>query len=132
LVAEDGDSSLLADLNDDKEDPNSWFKAEDDNDHRRLHSSDDDFNPFATSNSRSAASKSITSHLMNASDDSQRLRTLIVLPLSLMEQWKLEFDEFVRPKGRLKILQYHGGFMTTGERRYLEQNPEKLGKYDSK
>ena len=56
--------------------------------------------------------------------------TLIVLPLSLMEQWKVEIETLIKPAYKLQVLQYHGDFMTTSQRRKFEQNPDSFGYYD--
>lgn len=98
---------------------NSTIQGDDDD--------DEGFNPFAPKRRQSPAQR-----LMAAANNNCRLRTLIVLPLSLMEQWRTEFEEFVRPRNSLKILQYHGGFLTARERRRIEKDPEELANYDSK
>ena len=62
----------------------------------------------------------------------RRYCTLVVLPLSLMEQWRNELESLVKPEHRLRILQYHGDFMTTAEKKSFENNPEQFGRFDCK
>jgi SNF2 family DNA or RNA helicase len=60
----------------------------------------------------------------------QRFRTLIVLPLSLMEQWEGECLRLTDPGLRIRVFKYHSDYMKTSEKRALEENPEMLYRYD--
>ena len=56
--------------------------------------------------------------------------TLIVLPLSLMEQWNQEMVNLVKPEYRPKILMYHSDFLKGSEKRRFENDPRHLAEYD--
>ncbi|KAI3641818.1 hypothetical protein MIR68_000087 [Amoeboaphelidium protococcarum] len=56
--------------------------------------------------------------------------TLVIVPLSLMEQWRLEFEKFLKPAFRLKVIQYHSDYLTAVQRKKFEQDPNALGEFD--
>lgn len=59
-----------------------------------------------------------------------KFRTLIVVPVSLMDQWHDELLKFVHPSLRIRVLRYHSAFLKQSERKSLEDDPEHLYRYD--
>eukprot|EP00158_Paraphelidium_tribonemae_P008374 Partr_v1_DN28565_c0_g1_i1_m73925 putative SNF2 family helicase ATPase len=59
-----------------------------------------------------------------------RKSTLIVLPLALMDQWKLEMERMIKPEHRLKVLSYHSDYLKPADKRQYHSNPRKLNDYD--
>lgn len=56
--------------------------------------------------------------------------TLIILPLTLLDQWRCEIEQFIERDCRLSVLQYHSGFLTARERMSFVRNPKKFNDYD--
>lgn len=55
---------------------------------------------------------------------------LVVVPLTLMTQWKSELECMINDEYQLSILLYHTDYMTPGEKKMYDQNPELLLKFD--
>jgi SNF2 family DNA or RNA helicase len=75
-------------------------------------------------------SQSVMSNFFNAPAPKTRRSTLIILPLSLMDQWESEMDELIKPGHKLRVLKYHNDCLKIAERRRFDANPDIFATYD--
>lgn len=56
--------------------------------------------------------------------------TLIIVPLSLMVQWRDEINRLIKPGSKLRCLLYHGEYLTPKERKRYDNDPLLFHDYD--
>lgn len=59
-----------------------------------------------------------------------KMATLIILPVGLIEQWKSELENLIKPHFALNILVYHSDFLNSSAKQVYIDTPALLGTFD--